>query len=156
MNIAFVCSDYDINRHVAYKVSVSLDMFYIDADDFIKYDLVEAERAKAVCSKDYLKNHEHSCVKEISSYDNTVISISDELYIDSVNKSYIYNNRVIFFIDVSKKNQLLITPESKMKNRASKAREPDIRKNVDFTLTYKTDNLEDLCNEALLIIKNIF
>lgn len=85
MNIAMIGHNSKLLKEVAHKVALQLGYFYIDAEEYVEYDLVEKERALQVCSKEYLKQREQKAIQTICSYENTLISVSEDLFAANTN-----------------------------------------------------------------------
>ncbi|MFA6860176.1 MAG: hypothetical protein WCR30_02160 [Clostridia bacterium] len=147
MNIAIVCHERNLLKDVAYKVALALGMFFVDASDFIEYDLVDKERATNFCSKDYLEVREKKAIENICSYENTLISITDELFVSSQNFENVRKQRAIFFLKTDKKFSL--KAEKIVSKLGEEARENEIANISDFVILQDKKTNEVLCKEIV-------
>jgi len=85
MNIALISNNTKLLKVVAHSVAIALNMFYIDAEEYIEYDLVEKERALQACSKEYLQLREQKAMQTICSYENMLLSVSEDVFISNQN-----------------------------------------------------------------------
>lgn len=75
-NIVIISLDDRFSRNVASFLAEKLDMFVVDTKAMIAYELASPKEIIQKCGYEYLKEREKSVVKNVSRFENTIISIS--------------------------------------------------------------------------------
>ncbi|MEG1499835.1 MAG: shikimate kinase [Clostridia bacterium] len=99
-NILVVCLLRQFNSEVCAKVADLLDMFYVDAEDLIEYDLINCDDIIKTCGNEYFEKQEKKVIKSLSEYENSVISISYELLVSKENYKYFDANSDIVYLQL--------------------------------------------------------
>lgn len=92
VNLLIVSLDDKFSKNVAKELSDRLDMYYVDTKEMIAYELINPKEILQKCGYEYLKSREKNVIKSISNFENTIISISFDIYkeyFDLFNKSII-------------------------------------------------------------------
>ena len=79
-NLVIVSLDDNFSKAVAQTLANQLDMFGCDVKELIIYDLINPEEILEKCGYEYLKKREKGVVRSSADYQNTVISVSFDLY----------------------------------------------------------------------------
>ena len=79
-NLVIVSLDDNYSKAVAQTLANQLDMFGCDVKELIIYDLINPEEILEKCGYEYLKKREKGVVRSSADYQNTVISVSFDLY----------------------------------------------------------------------------
>ena len=79
-NLVIVSLDDNFSKAVAQTLANQLDMFGCDVKQLIIYDLINPEEILEKCGYEYLKKREKGVVRSSADYQNTVISVSFDLY----------------------------------------------------------------------------
>ncbi len=99
INILIVSLDDKFSKLVSETLSSQLEMFNADCRDLIIYDLVNPKEILEKCGFDYLKKRELGVIKSTSSYQDTVISISYDLYKEY---SLLFSHSLIVYLRLPK------------------------------------------------------
>lgn len=99
INILIVSLDDKFSKLVSETLSSQLEMFNADCRDLIIYDLVNPKEILEKCGFEYLKKRELGVIKSTSSYQNTVISISYDLYKEY---SLLFSHSLIVYLRLPK------------------------------------------------------
>lgn len=94
INIVIVSLNEKFTKNVSRNLADSLEMFYADCHELVVYDLINPKEVIEKCGLEYLKQREKAVLVNISSYLNTVFSISFELLKEYY--SYFKNSIIIF------------------------------------------------------------
>ena len=80
----------------------NLDMFNANCEEMIIYDLINPKEVIAKCGLEYFKKREKGVVRNCSEYENTVLSVSYDLF-----KSYsdLFTNSLIVYIQLPQGKQ---------------------------------------------------
>ena len=71
-------------------------MFFVDVKELIEYDLVNSKEALLRCGKEYIEKEERKTVRNVSEYENTVVNIPYDLFVN--NRDFFKNNNINIFI----------------------------------------------------------
>lgn len=115
-NITLLALNNNLKKILAKKLSKQLDMFYVDIDDFIEYDLNGIKRVIDVAGLEYFNKIETQTLKRIYSYENTIITLSLNTLNKTMHKLFVKNKSVSIFIKVDfkfYKKYLKLESESK-------------------------------------------
>ena len=129
INIVIVSLDDKFSKLVAETLSSQLEMFVANCKDLIIYDLINPKEVLEKCGFDYLKKRELGVIKNISEYQNTVISISFDLYREYI---HLFSKSLVIFLKL---------PEEKVKGTTNiisyKSRDDFLLLHSDVVLTFE-------------------
>lgn len=103
-NICVLSIDKRYSRIIGKHLSDSLDMFFADVNALIEFDIINLEEAEKVCGVGYIKKLEESKVKNVVSYDNTLLTLNADMLNSQKIYDYIKNRSLIVFLDMDKKS----------------------------------------------------
>ena len=95
------------NQYIAVlskSISDAFDMFFADVTEFIKFELMDVEHARALCGDDYVKKVERSKVKAVNTFENTLFTMDYSLLNDDDNLKFTQQHSFIIYIKLSKEN----------------------------------------------------
>jgi len=90
INIILVSLNDKFCKSVGIQLSDTLEMFSANCEELIIYDLINPKEVLQKCGIEYLRKREKAVVKNCSEYENTVITVSYDLfksYSDLFNRS---------------------------------------------------------------------
>ena len=127
-NIVVVSLDEKFAKNVAKVLADMLEMYFADCKELIAYDLINPEEVLQKCGLEYFKKREKGVVSNCADYENTVISVSYDLF-----KEYtkLFNNSFIVYLELPKLR--LKEPPSKL---AYQSRDEFLKDNADMTLSF--------------------
>ena len=127
-NIVVVSLDEKFAKNVAKVLADMLEMYFADCKELIAYDLINPEEVLQKCGLEYFKKREKGVVSNCADYENTVISVSYDLF-----KEYtkLFNNSFIVYLELPKSR--LKEPPSKL---AYQSRDEFLKDNADMTLSF--------------------
>lgn len=80
INFVIISLDDKFSKNVATILADNLDMYVVNTKDMIAYELINPKEIKRKCGYEYLKSRERGVVKNISNFENTVISTSFDIF----------------------------------------------------------------------------
>lgn len=80
INFVIISLDDKFSKNVATILADNLDMYVVNTKDMIAYELINPKEIKRKCGYEYLKSRERGVVKNISDFENTVISTSFDIF----------------------------------------------------------------------------
>ena len=95
-NLVVVGFEYEFNKKLCIYLANKLDMFFVDVKELIEYDLVNSKEALLRCGKEYIEKEERKTVRNVSEYENTVVNIPYDLFVN--NRDFFKNNNINIFI----------------------------------------------------------
>lgn len=97
INIALISLNEKFCISIGESFAESLDMFHVNCEEMIMYDLTSPKEVIEKCGLEYFKKRERSVVRNCSEYVNTVITVSYNLF-----KSYkeLFKNSLVVYIQL--------------------------------------------------------
>ena len=74
-NIALVCALQDFNKEVGGKLAAKLDFYFMDVEDYLRFNMVDPKDIIEKCGIDYLNELRAKTIAEVAAYYDTVISV---------------------------------------------------------------------------------
>ncbi len=102
-NITSVCFLNDYNKAISTMVSDKLDLYYADINDYLEFNMVNANEVIAKCGVEYLEKLEIDSVKSVASFENAVISIEPRLFIKQKSLNALKNSGIVIYVRLPKK-----------------------------------------------------
>ena len=96
--------DKRYSRIIGKHLSDSLDMFFADINALIQFDIIDLEEAESVCGLNYIKKLEESKVKNVLSYDNTLLTLNSDMLNTQKICDMIKDKALVIFLDMDKKS----------------------------------------------------
>lgn len=91
-------------KNVASRVATALEMNFACVEELIEFDIISSEEVKNICGAEYLKKIQQKKVRQVSSFENTLIYINYALLNDKVNLSQLKNTSLLTYISMDKGN----------------------------------------------------
>lgn len=138
-NIVILGIDYEYNTHIAELLTRSLDMYFLDVNNYINYSLFSRMDMLNKCGIEYVNRQENLVVKSCADFENTVMCIPysnffrDDIYKDFLDKSYI----VYLYFSKEKLNE---------KDGISDTFEIDL-----IAFNERNQKMSDLCNKKISV-----
>lgn len=145
-NIVLVSLLERLNKKIATKLSDSLDMYLADVEDIIEYYLLHKEsEIEEVCGADYLNKLKDKIVKEVSTYENTLITIPYSMFISKNYAEYFKKYCTVVFLQF---------PKNVLEDIKKKTKKEQTKKDMDVLfLTY--DEHTAMCNDVADIVVSL-
>jgi len=106
-DIAFICLLPNYSKNVSKLLGEKLDMFFVNVEEMLEFDLGDVEHILSVLgSKDgkkYMRETETKVIKNIASFDNTIISINPMTMFSNRNFDRISKTSYIIYLQISPK-----------------------------------------------------
>ena len=106
-NITFICVLQNYSNNVAKLLGEKLDMFYVDVEDMLDFELGDTKHILSVLGakegKKYIKQNEVKVIKNIASFENTIISIKPSTLFSNRNLDRIKKSSYIIYLQISPK-----------------------------------------------------
>ena len=82
-NLIIIGFDNEFISRLGKYVADRLDMLYADVLELIEYNLINSNEALLRCGREYIEKEERKTVSAISEYENAVISIPYDIFINN-------------------------------------------------------------------------
>lgn len=80
----------------------NMDMFYVDVDGLMEYDLINSKEVGDLCGKEYLINLQNKTVKRASNFENSLLAINYSLLSQGQNLKNVKNNCLLIYLHINK------------------------------------------------------
>ena len=106
-NLTLICLLPNYSKNVSKMLGEKLDMFFGDVDEMLAFELGDIDHILSVLGdkdgKKYLKNIETKVIKNISSFENTIISINPTTLLNAKNLAKFKKTSYIIYLQISPK-----------------------------------------------------
>lgn len=99
-NITLIALNKEFKKNIATKLASALGMFFIDINEFIKYDVVDVNNIIKTAGIEYYNNIETKAVKTIASYENTLSTINLSTFFANDNYKILSSSSVFIYLKV--------------------------------------------------------
>ncbi len=146
-NIVLIGFLNNVTKKISEKLALDFGLYFADAEGMLEYNLTNEEEIEKLCGVEYLNGLKQKILKDISSYENTVISIPYSIFSANNNYEMFKKNCTIVFLNFSEeilKYKIQLTQDENLK----KAEEA-------FLIAYneRTQFCKDNCNLSIDISK---
>ena len=97
-NIVLVSLLERLNKKIADKLSKTYDFYLADMSDILEYRLINASEIEELCGVEYLNSLKTKTIQEVSTYENTLITMPYSLFIAENNAEYFKKYGTIVFL----------------------------------------------------------
>ena len=101
-NILLVGLDYDFIKNVANELANKFDMFFLDVNDLIEYNLIDTKNVKVTCGVEYFEKVEKKIALSVAEYENTVINFPYSLFLNANFSNILSERALTIFIKMDK------------------------------------------------------
>ena len=101
-NILLVGLDYGFIKNLANDLANKLDMFFLDVNDLIEYNLMDTKNVKVTCGVEYFEKVESKIALSVREYENTVINFPYSLFLNANFSNLLSERALIIFIKMDK------------------------------------------------------
>jgi shikimate kinase len=144
-----------LNFQVGKMLSDSLDMFFLDLEKFIEYDVVNKEDIIEKVSLEYLSELEKKSVKHVASFENTVIAASYNCFVINKNYDYFKNKSIIIYLRQTKSQ--IENSQSGLLNKVNfVSRDKKLKLIADYVITLENNNVVEGYNKIIQQLKEVF
>ncbi len=106
-NIALICLLPNYGKNVSKLLGEKLDMFYVDVDEMVEFDLGDVDHIlQTLGDKDgrkYIRESETRVVKNVSSFENTIITINPMMMFSNRNLARVTKSSYVVYLQISPK-----------------------------------------------------
>ena len=100
-NIVILSLSNNYSRDIGKRLADFFDMFYIDLNDILEYNLVDENMLKTA-GREYFETERTKIIKGLSHYENSLIVGNLELFFEQNNIVYLKNNYIIIYLHSAK------------------------------------------------------
>ena len=101
-NILLVGLDYDFVKSVANELANKFDMFFLDVNDLIEYNLIDTKNVKVTCGVEYFEKVEKKIALSVTEYEKTVINFPYSLFLNANFSNVLSKRALTIFIKMDK------------------------------------------------------
>lgn len=109
-NITIISFINSFEKKVAKALADDLELYYVDVNDFMEFNLINVNEVLTTCGPDYLNKIERKTVKTVSDFENTVITLNTNMLFDKENIKSLKESSIIVYIQLPSK---MVEGESK-------------------------------------------
>ncbi|MBQ7977145.1 MAG: hypothetical protein IJ301_00895 [Clostridia bacterium] len=106
-NIAFICLLENYAKNVSKIMAEKLEMFYVNVDDMVQFELGDAEHVVDTLGKSdgekYINKCENKVVGNVTSFENTIICMNPTTMFSNDNFEKIVNTSYVVYLQISPK-----------------------------------------------------
>ena len=106
-NIALICLLNNYNKEVANILSEKLEMFFVNIDEMVEFELGDADRIlETLGDKEglgYIKKCEDKIVANVANFDNTIISLNPTTMFSNQNFEKISETSYVIYLQIAPK-----------------------------------------------------
>ncbi len=106
-NIALICLLDSYSKNVAKLLSEKLEMFYVDIDEMVEFELGDAEHiVETLGNSDgqkYIQKCEDKVVSNVSSFENTIISLNPATMFSDENFKIVSSTSFVIYLQIAPK-----------------------------------------------------
>lgn len=143
-NMLIISLDEKFTKNVANILADMLEMYFADCKDLIIYDLINPKEVLQKCGYEYLQKREKGVIMNCSEYENTVISISYDLFREY---SEFFSNSFVIYLELPKLK--LKEPTNKI---AYQSRDEFLKEKADMVLSFER---KTILNAAKQIVNKL-
>ena len=103
-NITINALNKNFKKSLAKKLANKLEMFYVDINDMLQYDLINIKQIINKAGIDYYNEVETKTIKTIASYENTMATINLDSFFNNYNYKILKETNLFIYIRVSFKD----------------------------------------------------
>lgn len=104
-NIALICLLDNYNKEIASLLSEKLEMFYVNIDEMVEFELGDSEHILSALGDeeglDYIKKSEDKIIKNVSSFENAIISLNPTTMFSNQNFDIITKTSYVVYLQIS-------------------------------------------------------
>ena len=123
-NITLICFESEFTKEIAHAMSNELELYYVDIADLLQFNFINLQDVLAKCGIDYLKKLENEAIKNVSTFENTIITSPINILLENQNIINLKNSSIIIYLKLSQKT--LTTMSKKLDDNKSKALQVDL------------------------------
>lgn len=106
-NIALICLFNNYSRNVSKALCDKLDMFYVDVEDMLDFELGDIEHIKQTLGDkegaNYIKKCENHVIDNVCDFENTIVTIDPIVLFENKNFAKISEKCFIVYLQISPK-----------------------------------------------------
>lgn len=97
INVVIVSLNDKFCKAVAISLADRLEMFNADCEEMVAYSLINPKEMIEKCGIEYFNKKQRAAVRNCSEYENTVLSISYDLY---KSYQYLFENSLVVYLQL--------------------------------------------------------
>lgn len=97
-NLTLIALNPEFKKNIAKKLAEVLEMFYVDINEFIKYDIIDVNTVIKTAGLEYYNKLETKAVSTISSYENTLSTLTLSTFFSNDNFKILKETSVFIYI----------------------------------------------------------
>lgn len=163
-NITILSGLNDYKKKIAKLLSNKLDMFYVDVNELMEFNLVNISKAIKSAGKDYVEMLEAKTLKTVAGYTNSVITLDFSSINNSNSLELIEKSSLIIYLKLDIKNYLKLFKKQKgcninllqLEEKLFDDRDKILTKISDVVVKCSCIKQKDVINEILNGINNYY
>ena len=106
-NIALVCLFNNYSRNVSKFLGDKLDMFYVDVEDMLDFELGDVEHIRDVLGdkegENYINKSRNKVIESVCTFENTIITMDPTVLFEQKTYKKVSNSCYIVYLQISPK-----------------------------------------------------
>ena len=157
-NILFVGLNYEFIKKISKEICDGFDMFFLDVNALIEYNLAAKQNIEELCGIDYLNKEREAIILSVNNYENSVVCVPYSIFLENGIAKELKNNAIVVYLKLPKKvlNKQNET-EGGLLTECIAFEEFDklLAKNADVVVKCKNDSVKDCINLTLEELKRV-
>jgi len=155
-NIVLVSLCNDMTKFVSKRLAKKMEMYYLDTDELLEYNLQNERDIKKLCGEQYLNKLKKKVLSNIFDYDSSLIYLPFALFLENDNAENLKKNSNIVYLSLGKEDlkSLLMADKTTLDNDekveliAFDIRNEFCKKNCDVCVKLSSPNFENAFEKA--------
>ena len=123
-NITILSLIPDFSKEVGKALADKLDMYYVDVQEMMEFNLVDDQEVIKLCGVEYLNKLQSKAIEDVSGYDNAVITVDFKFVANEKNiKNLKVRSSIIYLATNKKVFEKIFTKYKKEENKKDDALE---------------------------------
>ena len=102
--ITIIAQNCDLKNKTSKKLAKTLNMFFADINSLIKYDLINIKKVIKEAGLEYYNKVETKAVKNVSTYENTVITLDLNTFFNNDNYNILKKNSLVIYLSQTRED----------------------------------------------------
>ena len=102
-NILLISILDEKTKHIGTKIANAYELYYVDVADMLEYSLIDEKEIEKACGIEYLKKLRRNVIKNVSNYENTLITLPMNLFFSEDFNEYFKTYCTIVFLNFPRK-----------------------------------------------------
>ncbi len=148
-NILLLSLCNDLSKFVSRRLANDMEMYYLDTDALLKYNIGDESNVEKLCGEQYLNKLKKKVLSDISDFDASFIYMPYALFLENDNANKLRRRSNIVYLKLSKADYISVLKKNKNAKEAEvemlgfDIRDEFLDKNCDICVKLSSPSYED-------------